>query len=381
MRNIVGQTPRGDDFFKREHIIKKIYRRLDAGNHLFLSAPRRAGKTSIMRYLEDFPKDDYAFIYIETEDIKSSEDFFKLVAETLLISPAIEKMTRVAESSKSIFKQFTENISKIKVWNFEVQLNKAEPLEYKQEVEALMQKLDTEDFKIVIMLDEFPVTVEHIKNEHGEDAAINFLHANRRIRQQASRGIQFIYTGSIGLASIVGRLKATKTINDLNILEITPLSIEEATEFAKKLLDAHDVQYPPEVLQYMLAKLEWLMPFFIQLIIQMLIDEYEETQKAISNKSVDSAFAKASSHRSKLYFEDYLTRLDKTLPEGEAVIAKSILLKIAQEKAVSSNHFEDIDPTGSVTELLILDGYINDLEEQYRFNSPILRDWWKKYAQ
>ena len=57
MKNIVGQTPRGDDFFKRDNIVKKIYRRLEAGNHLFLSAPRRAGKTSIMRYLEDYPQE------------------------------------------------------------------------------------------------------------------------------------------------------------------------------------------------------------------------------------------------------------------------------------------------------------------------------------
>lgn len=40
MKNIVGQTPRGQDFFPRDAIINRIYRRLDGGAHIFLAAPR-----------------------------------------------------------------------------------------------------------------------------------------------------------------------------------------------------------------------------------------------------------------------------------------------------------------------------------------------------
>lgn len=57
MKNIVGQTPRGADFFPRDAIINRIYRRLDAGSHIFLAAPRRVGKTSIMRFLGRKPFD------------------------------------------------------------------------------------------------------------------------------------------------------------------------------------------------------------------------------------------------------------------------------------------------------------------------------------
>ena len=56
MKNVVGQTPRGTDFYPRDAVINKIYRRLDAGNHIFMSAPRRAGKTAIMRFMEDNPR-------------------------------------------------------------------------------------------------------------------------------------------------------------------------------------------------------------------------------------------------------------------------------------------------------------------------------------
>jgi len=381
MKNIVGQTPRGDDFFKRDQIIKKIYRRLDAGNHLFLSAPRRAGKTSIMRYLEDFPKDGYAFIYINTEDISDGEEFFKLIANELLNSSAIEKMTKVSEGSKSIFKQFAENVSKIKIWNFEVQLNQTESPKYKDELESLMRKLNTESFKIVIMLDEFPVTIENIKKEKSEKEAVNFLHINRSIRQQANKGIQFIYTGSIGLPTIAGRLKATATLNDLNTLEIPPLSKKEATNFAKEILNTYQVKYDGKVIPYMLEKLQWLMPFFIQLVIQVMIDEFDETDETLEISAVDRAFLKSSTHRSNLYFDNYLTRLDKSLPVEEAETAKFILMEIAKNNEVPLDTFKDLDDASSVLEMLELDGYINSLLKAYRFNSPILRDWWKKHAK
>ena len=381
MRNIVGQTPRGDDFFKRSYLINKIYRRLKAGNHIFLSAPRRAGKTSIMRYLEDNPKKGYDFVYINSEDIYDAEDFFKLVSEKLLNSEAVKNMTKAVENSKGIFASFAEKVSKIKVGSFEVQLNKNEIPKYKDELDDLMKKLDTEEFAIVIMLDEFPVTIENIRNSKSELEAVNFLHANRSIRQEAGKGIQFVYTGSVGLPSIAKKLSATSTLNDLNVLEIPPLTEREATEFAIKILSHYKVKYNKNVVPYMLNKLEWLMPFFVQLVIQVLIDEYEATGKSIKKADVDKAFERSSTHRSNLYFDNYLSRLDKSLSAKEAKVAKQILLEIANKQQVPADHFDKLKNAEPVLEILELDGYINSLQNKLRFNSPILRDWWKKYGK
>lgn len=381
MRNIVGQTPRGDDFYPRADLVNKIYRRLEAGNHLFLSAPRRAGKTSIMRFLEDKPRAGYAFIYVNTEDIEEAEDFFKLIAEKLLDSQVIKKITKVVEDSKSVFAQFAEQITKIKIGSFELQREGSEEVStYRKEFEALMQRLNTKVFSIIMLLDEFPVTLENIKNKKGEFEAVNFLHINRSIRQQANSGIQFVYTGSVGLSAIAGKMKATATLNDLNIIEIPPFTKEEAIAFATELLDTYKVIYEEDVIDYLLSRLQWLMPFFIQLVIQVLIDEFESNGQKVSRATVDKAFTKSSTHRSNLYFENYYTRLDKSLSPDEAASAKEILKRIANENELPAKAFKDIDKAASVLEMLELDGYINANQNAYRFNSPILRDWWKKYA-
>lgn len=381
MRNIVGQTPRGQDFFKRTAIINKIYRRLEAGNHIFLSAPRRAGKTSIMRFLEDNPRQDFAFIYINTEDIDDNEDFFRLLCEELMDSEAVRKMTKLVESSKSLFATFTEKITKIKLWDLEVEINRGEPSTYRDEFHALLKKLNSKKFTIIIMLDEFPITLEKILKKHGEYEAVHFLHCNRSLRQEANQGIQFVYTGSVGLASIASKLNATAALNDLNVVEIPPLSMAEARRFTNKLLNSYGVPYEEGAIKYLLDQLQWLMPFFIQLVVQVLIDEYETRKRVINQAFIKKAIDRSSSHRNHLYFVNYYTRLEKSLPPDEAKLAKKILLEIAIKTEVPIDTFEKYPHSRRILEMLVLDGYINNNQDAYRFNSPILRDWWKRYGK
>ena len=271
MKNIVGQTPRGADFYPRDAIINKTYRRLDAGNNIFMSAPRRAGKTAIMRFMEDQPRKGYAFLYISVEDVEDREEFFQVLSEELLNSKAVSRLIKASEKAQNIFSRLAEHIKKIKVWNLEVETQSKEQPKYSEEFEKLTRDLDTSDFKIVMLIDEFPVALERIEKTAGVEAAREFLHINRSIRQRAKQGLLFVYTGSIGLPNIARKLNATATINDLNVIEVPPLTLKQAKQFAQLLLKNYKVKTRPRVTDYMLKRLHWLMPFFIQLIIQMSV--------------------------------------------------------------------------------------------------------------
>jgi len=133
---------------------------------------------------------------------------------------------------------------------------------------------------------------------------------------------------------------------------------------------------------YMLNKIEWLMPFFILLVIQMVIDESElNTQQPVPKELIDKVLSKASNHRNKIYFENYYSRLDKTLPPEESLTAKEILAEVARKGAVPVGDFTQTN-TPSVLEILEFDGYIHlDESKTCRFNSPILRMWWEKFAR
>ncbi|MFT4666434.1 MAG: hypothetical protein ACI8YQ_001867 [Polaribacter sp.] len=380
MRNIVGQTPRGKDFYPRDTVINKIYRRLDAGSHIFLSAPRRAGKTSIMRFMEESPRKGYAFVYLNVEDVEDSEDYFRTLSEELLNSSSVTTLMKATKKTRNLFEDFADHVKKIKVWGIEVETQSKEQPRYSKEFEKLMSSLDTTTFTIVMLVDEFPVTVEQIEKKTDAEESRRFLHINRSIRQRAKRGIQFLYTGSIGLPNIARKLNATATINDLNVVEVPPLSRKEATDFIRKLFRNYSLKSEKGTTPYILDKLRWLMPFFIQLMVQMLIDESEITGKPINKETVDKVFEKASNHRNNIYFENYYSRLDKSLVKEDAKLAKMILSKIAVENEVALDAFKKEKDGAAVLEILEFDGYINSNGGKFSFNSPILQNWWIKYA-
>jgi hypothetical protein len=341
MKNIVGQTPRGEDFYPRIKIIEKIYRRLEGGNNLYLSAPRRAGKTSIMMALEDAPRAGYVFAYLNVEDCLDSENYFRLLSETLERSAITGKFERLGEKAKGMLAGFFERIKKIRISVFEIETNQParEEITFATAFERLLQDLDDESITIVVMVDEFPVAIENIAKLHGIKAAVQFLHANRGMRQRAGKGIRFIYTGSIGLPNVARKLDPAPTINDLNIVEIPPLTTEEGIDMSKQIFKSYEIEAEEQVIRYMLSEIQWLMPFFIQLVIQLLIDEYESDGTPIVQETVDKVLLKAANHRNNIYFASYYDRLDKTLPADQCTIAKSILAVIAEKDEAPLHHF------------------------------------------
>ena len=384
MNNIVGQTPRGDDFFPRPDIIEKIYRKLDAGENIYMVAPRRAGKTAIMRHLGDNPRSGVEFQYLITESVDNATTYFKLLLDSF------KKFNKISKGTLKAIGDFLDKIDKVELFSLKVELNQKEAQGdngYFEEFKQLIKELATEDeTKIVVMIDEFPQTVENILRKHGNGAAEQFLQFNRELRHQDNQRLKFILTGPIGLTSVAEKLDATKEINDLNIIEISPLNPEQARDFTKKLLDYANIVYSEDALDYMLNKIDWFIPFHIQLVVQELIEECETAAKPVNKTAVDRAFANISKRRNDIYFQHYYSRLKKTFAENECHFAFAVLKELANNDACTVNQLENItkqhkiDNYPMVLRVLESDGYLFKSGGSYRFTSPVLRQWWRDYA-
>lgn len=388
MKNRVGQHVRGKNFYKRPGIIRKLYRRLGNGSNVYLSAPRRVGKTSIMRYLEDNPKKGYIFLYVNTESIHSTEDYFERLFLTLLNSEAINDLVKNSKKAKAVFDEVIGRVKKIGLWGFNIEIGEKSNGSYSDEFFNLMKKLETDGTTIVLMVDEFPATVENIANNASKIDAVQFLQLNRAIRQESAGGLLVIYTGSIGLASIVNRLDVPESINDLNIVEIPPLSIEEGFDLTKQLLESERIQFEESAIHYLLEKIEWLMPFFIQLAVQEIIDSYDLESQKVNNKAVDLALERIYNRRNNIHFDSYFNRLEDAFNTGDYKIAIQILNLVASEASfpatalyagVSSE--ADKKRISSVLQSLEYDGYVCRTNGSFKFNSPILRGWWNRYIR
>jgi hypothetical protein len=382
MKNKTGIPVRGADFFERDNLINAAWDYLERGLHILIAAPRRVGKTSLMFYLMDHPKEKYSFIYLITESVNNENEFFRRFINKLIKSDYIKR-------SRKVWTYLETKLPAIKKLGKDgIEFGTKEIHNYRELAVKILRSVNARMGKLVIMVDEFPETLENIIRDEGDSAGIHFLQSNRELRQDAdiNKNVQFIYTGSIGLESIVSRLNAVQTINDLSRLKVTPLDQKEAVQFIKLLLEDCSFSMSDVLIEHILSEVEWLIPFYIQLIVEELSNiSRDENLTMVTQIVLDSAFTSLLDKRNA--FEHWHTRLRASLKTDEYNFAKDLLNIISENGSIHINEILDIAVKYHLESIykemvnsLVYDGYINNQEndDYYRYNSPLLKMWWRQ---
>ena len=383
MKIRTGNPVRGENFFVRKHLIDKVWERIESGYNLLLVAPRRVGKTSLMFYLMDNPKENYNFLFINVESVTTENEFYRRLLSNLVSSEFVKFIYK----SENFIKEHLPIIKKIGPDG--VTFDTKDNYNFHEAFDTILKRLNLKDKKLIILLDEFSEATESIRIDYSDRDAIHFLHTNREIRlSDKINNVQFIYSGSIGLENIVKKINATHIIDDITPLKIEPLRKEEAFELISLLLETVSFKLSVSSINYILEKIKWLIPFYIQLILQSLKDlSKEKNVNVIDEKLIDEAFSVSIENINQ--FELWHTRLRKSLKKNEYNFAKELLNIISEKETIESNEIYDLaikhdleDDYKDIVASLVYDGYINNNDEVkiYRYNSPILRMWWWKYV-
>ena len=224
-----------EKYFGRPNIEKKIWSKIKQKEHLLLAAPRRTGKSSILKNIERNPQDGYVIKYKSVQSVDSINEYFKQIYKLLLEDDSIFKFyDRHYKKTKGAVKSF---ISRIRGFSTEgIEIDPNENVDYYHECELLLKELPENFDTILILIDEFPDAVRNISNFDNNEA-IRFLQLNRDLRQELNYAdLQFIYTGSIGLGNVVSRLNRLDLINDIINIEVPPLEKKEAKELILRLV-------------------------------------------------------------------------------------------------------------------------------------------------
>ena len=385
MKVVLGHPARKSQFYKRKKIREDIIEKINVGSNLLISAPRRFGKSSILLDLIDDPIDDFYAVFIDSEDIDDAEVFFKELLKEILNTDAIETYGRFKHQTKSFFKDWSNRISEIKIAGSGIGINNGKVESDYNLFKDFINKYEF-DRKIVIIVDEFPETIKKIHHKNGMEAATQFLSQNRSVRQnhRLADKVSFIYTGSIGLQSVVNNLSSPEKINDLEEIKIRPLEKVEAIKLAGRLLKDKSLKLPENLQDYFIKKLDLLIPFHVQLMVKELADICFE-KAIIQMEDIDSAFAGVVKNGN-IYFESYKSRLNESFNKAELNFIQKLLLQIKEKNQL---HFAEIsnlatvckieDKYETVLETLLYDGYLVAEEPKgyYSFYSIILKSWWK----
>ncbi|MEM7561021.1 MAG: hypothetical protein AAF394_17995, partial [Planctomycetota bacterium] len=260
-------------------------------------------------------------------------------------------------------------------------------------VEDLMAS--PQEKQLVFFWDELPWMIESIRRKEDSQTAVEVLDTIRSLRHEQSN-FRVIFTGSIGLHHVLGKLSAdgfpTSAKNDMYAVEVTPLAPADAEKLAHDLLVGEKINcaHLAEAAATIAEQVDYF-PFYIHHIVAGLRVEQiaateENIRDFIARQLVDASDPWQLAH--------YRSRLESYYPDKEDAKKVAILLDILALTAEPSESLtvdevmerasqraagiKDRDELLQLLRMMDADHYLSrDVEGRYRFRFPLIRRWWK----
>ena len=380
-KTIVGPPVTGDYYYPRTEITDDIWIELEKGNYILIAAPRRVGKTSIMRDIERNPKEGYIVKFESIQAVKSEKEFYETLYR--LILSCLDKSVK---AKKGILRFFNKKkISEIDIKGKIKIEDKA--FKYLEEINTIFRELDDNSETIVLLLDELPEVLHTINKAGKTEDAKAILKQLRTWRQSDFKKLQFVLAGSIGIHYVVKTIEGrTADLNDLKKIICEPLNKTQALHYIDWATKEATIKYDDNLKTYLLKKIQhYYTPYFINL----MLDEIDKKGRkgntpVISNPDIDKAFNLVIKNND--HFADWKNRLFEYLPKNDFDFVNKILIHIAHKDFISVQtvydkaveHGKTVDYMDMISDLE-QDGYIVEEKEgnnKYVFISPFLKEFW-----
>ncbi|PXY42310.1 hypothetical protein DMB65_03520 [Flavobacterium cheongpyeongense] len=376
---IIGKDATGEYYYRREYIENEIWSEIKKGNNVLIAAPRRVGKTSVMKYLIENTESGYKLIFRNVQGIDTEKEFYKTIYE--LIIKCLNKFKSNKQLITDYFKQ--KKITEIS-WSGGITIEDNE-IDYLYEINNLIPKLDVNGETIVLLIDELPEVLHNLHKKGNNDIAKSIIKNLRQWRQENGyEKLQFVLAGSVGIHYVVNLIDGrTSDINDLNKIYYQPLNENEVDHYIDWATNKASVLFDNALKGYLRTKIQYFVPYFINL----MLDEIDKTARknkntVISEIDIDNAFN--SIIRNNDYFSDWKKRLSDYLPKEDFKFVNDILKHIAHRDQITiqeiynkAQTFDKEEDYMSFIKDLTQDGYIVENNSKYIFISPFLKEFWK----
>lgn len=377
--NKVGPPVTGEDFYGRTEELSRAHQYLDSNHSLVLSAPRRIGKSSFAkRLIEDKQSIGWNCVYIDLEGVRTRDEFLNILINKFDKSGI---WTETISLAGGILNRIFEGIKGIGPLKFDF----THPETSENLYTSISEVIDhTKDALVVI--DELTLFLSILdRNADSHREAEFFLNWFRSLRQVSDSKIRWVFCGSVGLHNFTRMRNLSMTINDLVSFDFDALSAHEAKGLIEALAESENISMNNEMIAILLEKLEWHIPYFIQLAFTN-IKNHPNVRMGVTYRMIDDSI-------DRLAHTDEISTWSERLSEynGQEDGARLILKRLSQsDKGLSRDQLLAIyaQYTGEIpmkadNELSLIlnmlehDGYIiRTGGGTRRFRSPLLKKWW-----
>jgi hypothetical protein len=341
-RNIVGAVARDNNFFGQQEFISKLWQILNTKN-IFLNAPRRFGKTSVMYQMYDNPYKDWQVVHLELQHIASPDEFVNVLTSKTI------KDTWKEEGSK-----FFENLG-----------NK----------------------KILFLLDEFLYMLENFDEKLVPEFSKWFQ------EQRQNQSFRFLIASSISLNFYLKQQDIEDNFTDFVEVKIPSLSEKEAIGLIDEILLSENVHIGFNLKKKILDLVGTPVPYFIQMILAEVLNYYATSKEVLTeHKLIEIYTQRILGPDCKQYFNYFFQRLSRHTFEFQHV-AYRLLKELSEKEYVPYQElFELYKETSLKDDKVEFEAILTYLEDEfyiqkdeakdtYSFFCKILKDWWQRHGR
>lgn len=393
MRNITGQAVVGDDLFGRTYELKRLWEKLEQGEHILMLAPRRVGKSSLMQELNRAPRKNWDVFYVDVQHGEGPADCIAAILASLATDHRYRSYFDAVPFSNAIKTVFgTISSVNVDIVTLRFDLKRAIGREWGHAADQLQARLGSgpdAGSKLLIIVDELPVLIARmLRDPEGRRNTELLLSRLRQWRQAPDmRGrVHTLVGGSVGLEGILRRAGLSALAIDLSPFHLESWSRSIATDFLNELGRSYDFCLGADIVGRILDLLGDPVPYHVQLFFSALRDDCRGDLSAVSMERIDRCFTeRLAGVGGTAHLDHYAKRLEIALDAHEHETAQNILDRVCRHQdGVTLDDFKDIEQRNaqsfrSALRDLQADGYVQEQGDRLKFRSNLLREWWQRH--
>ncbi len=383
---VIGALVSGGDFYDRKDKIETIWNVLEKGENFLLRAPRRYGKSSMLKFMMDNPRKGWRVCYTDLEGGKSSEDFVEYILK--------KGVFRQDECIKCLPDHLSEldipnksEMEKLEIIREERRKIISDWKTYAKELFDAIERKSGED-NYLLILDEISFLIEDMidSRESGLEAVRDLLKWFNEKRKTYKK-IRFIVSGSEHLPSFLSAYRIDGQLDSLKEETLDLFDKTTAREYIFLVLAGRKIVARKEEIDFIMELLGNPIPYFLQLFLDVVISNCNKRQSITIKDMEEIYYKELLGPDRKRNFESIVRQLDRYKRYGELSGrgAERLLDETAINKRPSLEKLKAIwqEVTGSEKNFEVMVGIIQDdfyikqhVDDTLSFNSKLLLDWW-----
>jgi hypothetical protein len=349
-----GSPVKGTDFIDRKKHLPIFKEYLNNNQHVMIKAPRRFGKTSLIKQVFEHEK-AYEYIYVDLRRATNLKTLANQIIEKAYSFAGIENFFYTLKKSIT---GLLKSIQNVKIDDIgEVTLKFLENDSF-DEIEYFLHSLEVVE-KIAIKKD---LNIKFVFDEFQDILRIsdNFILEQLRAIMQHHEKVTYIFLGSI--ETIMTKIFEDKTSSFFHfarVMQLEGLDIKELYDYTKNVFDSLDVKYDNSLLmllEFLKGHPDYSMQVLQSIYFKIKIDNLKEI-----NESVCIDNLKIVIDENRAYLEELILKAKQKKYHFEVLssIANKLTAQV-NSKTLYSVH-SSLEDMGLIKKINRADYIINDI--------------------